>query len=143
MEPQDPTKPNQKYWFKAKEYGWGWYPSSRQGWLVMLVWLLAFTANVSVFMYQLDHRTRIEMGTCVDAKLAVYETCLDIPSACNGADCVRTTIMSAQRQITIDEEYRLSKIIAPYLSSVFAEVVLLIFICYKKGENPGRFKLWK
>ncbi len=24
-----------KVWFKAKEYGWGWYPASWQGWLVL------------------------------------------------------------------------------------------------------------
>ncbi len=24
-----------KYWFKAKRYGWGWYPSSWQGWLII------------------------------------------------------------------------------------------------------------
>ncbi|HUD04309.1 MAG TPA: hypothetical protein VMR73_02335, partial [Candidatus Paceibacterota bacterium] len=27
------------YWFKAKRYGWGWYPTTWQGWLVMLVWV--------------------------------------------------------------------------------------------------------
>jgi hypothetical protein len=25
-------------WFKAKRYGWGWYPSTWQGWLVLLIW---------------------------------------------------------------------------------------------------------
>lgn len=29
-----------KYWFKAKRYGWGWYPSSWQGWLILLDWLV-------------------------------------------------------------------------------------------------------
>lgn len=23
-------------WFKAKNYGWGWYPSSWQGWVTLL-----------------------------------------------------------------------------------------------------------
>lgn len=32
-----------KYWFKAKDYGWGWYPSSWQGWVVILIWAAAFT----------------------------------------------------------------------------------------------------
>jgi hypothetical protein len=37
-------------WFRAKEYGWGWYPISWQGWLsigifillyvIVLIWLL-------------------------------------------------------------------------------------------------------
>ncbi|HLC66304.1 hypothetical protein A2635_03620 [Candidatus Peribacteria bacterium RIFCSPHIGHO2_01_FULL_51_9] len=25
-----------KLWFKAKQYGWGWYPATWQGWLVTL-----------------------------------------------------------------------------------------------------------
>ncbi len=28
-----------KLWFKAKEYGWGWYPCSWEGWLVLAVYL--------------------------------------------------------------------------------------------------------
>ncbi len=30
------------HWFKAKRYGYGWYPATWQGWLAMLVWLLLF-----------------------------------------------------------------------------------------------------
>lgn len=26
-----------KFWFKAKRYGYGWYPSSWEGWLVLLL----------------------------------------------------------------------------------------------------------
>ncbi len=26
-------------WFKAKQYGWGWYPSTWQGWVILLDWL--------------------------------------------------------------------------------------------------------
>lgn len=28
-------------WFKAKQYGWGWYPSSWQGWVIMALYLFA------------------------------------------------------------------------------------------------------
>lgn len=28
-----------KYWFKAKEYGWGWTPANWKGWLVLFFWL--------------------------------------------------------------------------------------------------------
>jgi len=31
-----------KLWFKAKRYGWGWYPSSWEGWIVTLLYLLFF-----------------------------------------------------------------------------------------------------
>lgn len=29
-----------KIWFKRKTYGWGWYPSSPEGWLTMVVYFL-------------------------------------------------------------------------------------------------------
>lgn len=38
-----------KYWFKAKRYGYGWYPATWQAWLIMLVYLIIFTALVFVF----------------------------------------------------------------------------------------------
>ncbi|HLC31594.1 MAG TPA: hypothetical protein VJK51_02920 [Candidatus Nanoarchaeia archaeon] len=28
------------YWFKAKRYGWGWYPCSWEGWLVLAVFIV-------------------------------------------------------------------------------------------------------
>ncbi len=31
-----------KLWFKAKLYGWGWYPSSWEGWAVMGVFTVLF-----------------------------------------------------------------------------------------------------
>ena len=27
-------------WFRAKRYGWGWTPTTWQGWLVLAVWIL-------------------------------------------------------------------------------------------------------
>jgi sterol desaturase/sphingolipid hydroxylase (fatty acid hydroxylase superfamily) len=42
-----------KYWFKAKKYGYGWYPATKEGWLVMLVWLVAFLALVKIFLLNL------------------------------------------------------------------------------------------
>lgn len=35
---------NKKLWFKAKNYGWGWYPVSWEGWLVTLVYILGIIA---------------------------------------------------------------------------------------------------
>ncbi len=29
------NNPNQRPWFKAKRYGYGWYPGSWQGWGIM------------------------------------------------------------------------------------------------------------
>lgn len=28
------------YWFKAKLYGWGWFPATWQGWLITGIYLL-------------------------------------------------------------------------------------------------------
>ena len=36
-----------KLWFKAKSYGWGWTPSSWQGWLVVLFYAVFVTAGTS------------------------------------------------------------------------------------------------
>jgi len=31
-----------KYWFKGKKYGYGWYPSTWQGWLMIVVYFTVF-----------------------------------------------------------------------------------------------------
>ncbi|MCX6753676.1 MAG: hypothetical protein NTV03_01305 [Candidatus Nomurabacteria bacterium] len=40
-----------KIWFRRKLYGWGWYPSTLEGWLVILVWALLFASLMS----RIDH----------------------------------------------------------------------------------------
>ncbi len=42
-----------KLWFKAKNYGWGWYPSSWQGWLV----IVAYTAALTTLFRDVDARS--------------------------------------------------------------------------------------
>lgn len=39
----------QRLWFKAKQYGWGWYPVTWQGWLVtaLFVGVLLWSAFTS------------------------------------------------------------------------------------------------
>jgi hypothetical protein len=40
---------HQRLWFKAKEYGYGWYPCTWEGWLVLVVFIFAaFTPPVIV-----------------------------------------------------------------------------------------------
>lgn len=29
-----------KIWFKAKNYGWGWYPVSWEGWIILAVYIV-------------------------------------------------------------------------------------------------------
>lgn len=39
-----------KLWFRAKSYGWGWFPITWQGWLVTVIYALLFTLSVLVFL---------------------------------------------------------------------------------------------
>jgi uncharacterized membrane protein YhaH (DUF805 family) len=32
-------------WFKAKTYGYGWYPATWQGWLIILLWVVLLGLN--------------------------------------------------------------------------------------------------
>ena len=31
---------NKKLWFKAKRFGWGWYPVALQGWLILSIYII-------------------------------------------------------------------------------------------------------
>ncbi len=37
-----------KVWFKAKLFGWGWYPSTWEGWLIIALYLGAIFAHLYV-----------------------------------------------------------------------------------------------
>ncbi len=37
-------------WFRTKEYGWGWYPSSWQGWLITALYAFVYTFSVIFFV---------------------------------------------------------------------------------------------
>jgi len=41
-----------KLWFKAKHYGWGWYPCSWEGWLILLVWFAIFMTSIRMFDHE-------------------------------------------------------------------------------------------
>lgn len=38
-----------KIWFKRKTYGWGWTPSTWQGWTILGIWIVLFIAGGIVF----------------------------------------------------------------------------------------------
>ena len=40
-----------KIWFKRKLYGWGWTPTTWEGWLVILLWIIIFVSLVQT----MDH----------------------------------------------------------------------------------------
>jgi hypothetical protein len=40
---------NKHYWFKAKRYGFGWYPASWQAWVVLLIYGIIFGILIWIF----------------------------------------------------------------------------------------------
>ena len=36
-----------KLWFKRKCYGWGWYPCSWEGLIVLFIWAVLFVLSIS------------------------------------------------------------------------------------------------
>lgn len=38
------------FWFKRKQYGWGWQPASKEGWIVTALYLVAIIAAASHFL---------------------------------------------------------------------------------------------
>ena len=36
-------------WFKAKIYGYGWYPYTWQGWLCIIIWAILFVIGMKIF----------------------------------------------------------------------------------------------
>ena len=42
-------KNKRKLWFRAKEFGWGWYPVSWQGWTVTLAYSVLIPLSIIIF----------------------------------------------------------------------------------------------
>jgi asparagine N-glycosylation enzyme membrane subunit Stt3 len=61
-----------KLWFRAKNYGWGWYPISWEGWLT----LFAFLALLFVGQYVLLSIVTDENAGRVGAVFILYTTVL-------------------------------------------------------------------
>ncbi len=78
-----------KLWFRAKNYGWGWYPITWQGWLVVLIYVLGIVS----------HAFR--------------------------------AVNIAKANGNSEKEFLWS-----YLSGIFILTIIMIWICYKKGEKP-------
>ncbi len=36
----------ERIWFKAKDYGYGWYPVTWQGWVVLLIFFLILVSEI-------------------------------------------------------------------------------------------------
>ena len=73
-------------WFKAKEYGYGWYPSNFIGWSVILIWI--FIEIISFLIID------------------------------NNSHSVSDTLIK-------------------FIPFSIILIIILIYICYKKGEKPA------
>lgn len=62
-------KEKKKLWFRAKCYGWGWYPSAWQGWLVLLGWAVLFVFGI----IKMDHEwLKNLLGIFIFTGLLIY-----------------------------------------------------------------------
>jgi hypothetical protein len=61
-----------RLWFKAKEYGWGWYPIAWQGWAVTLGYVaLLIGINLLVQHYLFSVRRIFSTLIVLDSALTV------------------------------------------------------------------------
>ena len=45
-----------KLWFKAKRYGWGWYPCSIEGWFALVAYVAFFVVGELKFISSIESR---------------------------------------------------------------------------------------
>mgnify|MGYP001582538492 CR=1 FL=1 len=50
-------KNEKKIWFRNKNYGWGWYPSSKEGWVVLGI----FIALMLIWASQVEYATPAQL----------------------------------------------------------------------------------
>lgn len=64
-----------KFWFKRKRYGWGWYPSSWQGWLLNFVYIILLVCILG----NVDQYTNSDLDTVIYIVVpAIILTCIFI-----------------------------------------------------------------
>lgn len=51
-----------RLWFKAKNYGWGWYPVTWQGWVILLFFILLVIGN----FIRIDRRSHSVSDTLIN-----------------------------------------------------------------------------
>ena len=49
-------------WFRAKTYGWGWYPATWQGWAVLAFYVLGMVLS----FYRIDSASPSTSDTLID-----------------------------------------------------------------------------
>ena len=66
-------RPPKRLWFRAKEYGWGWFPITWEGWAVTVGFSLAFPASIITFAGWLASAKGSGGLTSRDLILAIFE----------------------------------------------------------------------
>ena len=52
---------NERYWFPAKRYGWGWgLPSAWQGWIVLTAYVVAIAVGIGYLRGHHDDYSRLD-----------------------------------------------------------------------------------
>lgn len=67
------TRPQKVIWFKAKKYGWGWYPVTWQGALVTLAFTIGYVVLITLFMGWLGAATLVGGADYRGASLSTLE----------------------------------------------------------------------
>jgi hypothetical protein len=63
----------QPIWFKAKHYGWGWYPVTWQGWGITLLFVCGYLFLFMVFLGWLGAATKLHAINYREISLSVFE----------------------------------------------------------------------
>lgn len=64
---------DKKYWFKTKRYGYGWRPSSWEGWLTVLIFLVLLFLGALLFNPETPAQIPYFVGyTLIVALLLIY-----------------------------------------------------------------------
>jgi hypothetical protein len=67
--------PEKPIWFRAKTYGWGWTPSTWQGWLAIAVYVVLIEASTLALLWRHATMPRIiaaiAVGVALTAALAI------------------------------------------------------------------------
>ncbi len=56
---------NKTLWFRAKRYGYGWYPVTWQGWAIIALYVVGLLGSVYTFNPSFEHQDTVPVGFLV------------------------------------------------------------------------------
>lgn len=66
-------KRSRPLWFKAKRYGWGWYPVTWQGWGITLLFACGYLFLCMLFLGWLGTATKLHAVSYREFSLSIFE----------------------------------------------------------------------